>query len=167
MTLGGENRQSIPIRERTMTAEPRCCPYCGTKFSPSKFHPDQRVCSKPECRRRWRTDYHRRKYHSDAEYRLVCRDSNQKWRAQNVGYQRRYRQQHPAYVEQNRTAQKRRDRRSRVQNLVKNNLALDLKSIDADVWLVGPDLGDLVKNNLAISELMIYQSFTASKGRAA
>jgi hypothetical protein len=54
-----------------------------------------------------------------------------------------------------------------VQNLVKNNLALDLKSIDADVWLVGPDLGDLVKNNLAISELMIYQSFTASKGRAA
>jgi hypothetical protein len=67
-------------------------------------------------------------------------------------------------VEKNRTDQKRRDRRRRVQDLVKNNLALDLKSINGNVWIVGPDLGDLVKNNLAISELMIFQSFTASRG---
>ncbi len=146
-----------------MTAEPHCCPYCGTKFSPSIFHPNQRICSKPECRRRWRNEYHRRKYHADAEYRLICRDSNQKWRAQNSGYQRRYRQDHPAYVEKNRARQKRRDRRRQVQNLVKNNLALDLKSIHADVWLVGPQLGDLVKNNLAISELMIFQSVAGSR----
>ena len=150
-----------------MTAEPRCCPCCGTKFSPSIFHPDQRICSKPDCRRRRRKDYHRRKYHADAEYRLVCLESNQKWRAQNGGYQRRYRQNHPAYVAQNRTDQKRRDRRRRVQDLVKNNLALDLKSIDADVWLVGAGLGDLVKNNLAISELMIFQSFAESRGSPA
>jgi hypothetical protein len=52
-----------------------------------------------------------------------------------------------------------------VQDLVKNNLALDLKSINGGVWLVGPELGDLVKNNLAISELMIFQSFAASRGR--
>ena len=147
-----------------MIAEPRCCPYCGTKFSPSIFHPDQRICSKPDCRRRWRNDYHRRKYQVDAEYRLVCLESNQKWRAQNSGYQGRYRKDHPAYVEKNRKNQKRRDRRRRVQDLVKNNLALDLKSIDASVWLIGPELGDLVKNNLAISELMIFQSFTASRG---
>ena len=145
-----------------MTAEPYCCPYCGTKFSPSIYHPNQRICSKVDCRRRWRNEYHRRKYSADAEYRLICRDSNQKWRAQNGGYQRRYRQGHPAYVEKNRMHQKRRDRRRRVQNLVKNNLALDLKSINGDVWLVGPELGDLVKNNLAISQVMIFQSVAVS-----
>jgi hypothetical protein len=54
-----------------------------------------------------------------------------------------------------------------VQNLVRNNLALDLKSISGDVWLVGPELGDLVKNNLAISELMIFQSLATSRGSPA
>jgi hypothetical protein len=146
-----------------MTAEPRCCPYCAAKFSPSVYNPGQRICSKPECRRRWRNDYHRRKYHSDPEYHLVCLESNQKWRLQNGGYQRQYRLDHPAYVEVNRQGQKRRDCRRRAQNLVKNNLALDLKSINADVWLAGPQLGDLVKNNLAISELLIFQSIAGSR----
>jgi hypothetical protein len=149
-----------------MTAEPRYCPYCGTKFLPSIFHPDQHICSNPDCRRRWRNEYHRQKYHADDEYRLVCKDSNQKWREQNDSYQRHYRKDHPAYVEKNRMAQKRRDRRRRVQDLVKNNLAFDLKSINGNVWLVGPELSDLVKNNLAISELMIFQSVTASRGSA-
>jgi|WetSurMetagenome_2_1015567.scaffolds.fasta_scaffold285411_1 hypothetical protein len=146
-----------------MTAEHQCCPYCNTNFSSSIFHPDQRICSKPECRRRWRNEYHRKKYYSDAEYHLVCIESNQKWRTQNSGYQRRYRQDHPAYVEKNRAGQKMRDRKRRVQDLVKNNLALDLKSIKADVWLVGSQLGHLVKNNLAISEVMICESVTGSR----
>ena len=147
-----------------MTVEPRWCAYCGRKFSPSVFHPEQSTCSKPDCRRRHGNEYHRRKYRSDAVYRQVCLDSSQKWRAQNFAYQRRYRQDHPAYVAQNRMAQKRRDRRRRAQNLVNNNLALDLKSVDADVWLVGSELGNLVKNNLAISEIMIFQSAAAPMG---
>ena len=147
-----------------MTAELRWCPYCGKKFLPSAFHPEQSICSKPDCRRRRRNDYHRSKYRADGEYCQVCLESSQKWRAQNAGYQRRYRQDHPDYVEQNRRAQKQRDRRRRAQDLVKNNLALDLKSVAAEVWLVGPELGDLVKNNLAISEIMIFQSVAAQKG---
>ncbi len=91
----------------------------------------------------------------------MCLDSSRKWRALNSGYQHRYRQDHPAYVEQNRKEQKKRDRRRRAQNLVNNNLALDLKSVGADVWLVGSELSDLVKNNLAISEIMIFQSVAA------
>jgi hypothetical protein len=107
-----------------MKAEARHCLYCGNKFLPSRFHPDQQISSGPNCRKRRRTEHHRRKYCADAEYRLVCLESNQKWRAQNGGYQRRYRRDHPAYVQENRTGQKRRDRRRRVQNLVKNNLAI-------------------------------------------
>lgn len=148
-----------------MTTEPRLCPYCHQHFHPCVFRPDQRVCSKPECQRRRRADGHRAKCESDAEYRQVCRDSRQKWRARNPGYQRRYRQAHPDYIEANRRGQQRRDRKRRVSDLVKNNLAIDLKTISADVWLVGPELGPLVKNNLAISEVMILQSVAASGGK--
>ena len=144
-----------------MTAEPRRCPYCGKVFFPSIFHPDQRICCAPKCQKRRRVEYHRRKYHADAEYRLVCRESNQKWRTRNPDYQRRYRHGHAVYVEQNRRAQKRRDGRRRMQDLVKNNLALDLKSVSADVWLVGAEMESLVKNNLAISEVMIFQTVAA------
>lgn len=148
-----------------MTAELRRCPFCDKLFHPSVFHPNQHVCSSQQCQKRRRADYHREKYRADPEYRLVCRESHQKWRSRNPDYQRRYRQSHPAYLHQNRQAQKRRDRKRRVRDLVKNNLALDLKSVPADVWLAGPDLGDLVKNNLAISEVMIFQTFAASVAR--
>ena len=39
----------------------------------------------------------------------------------------------------------------RLQHLVKNNLALNLKHSPAEVWLLGPAADDLVKNNLAAS----------------
>ena len=44
-----------------------------------------------------------------------------------------------------------------VTSLVKNNVALDLKHSAAEVWLVGPDAADLVKNNVAFSEVMVFQ----------
>jgi len=148
-----------------MTTEPRVCPYCHQHFRPCVFRSDQRVCSMPLCQRRRRADGHRAKCESDPEYRQVCRESRQKWRARNPGYQRLYRQAHPDYLEANRRGQQRRDRKRRVNDLVKNNLALDLKALSADVWLVGPELEHLVKNNLAISEVMIFQSVAASGGR--
>jgi hypothetical protein len=140
-------------------------PLLCKKFHSSTFHPHQQTCSAPKCKRRHRTAYHRKKYHTDAEYRLTCRESDQKWRTRNNGYQRHYRQQHPLDVEQNRRTQKRRDGRRRMRNLVKNNLAIDLKSVSADVWLVRSELEDLVKNNLAISEVMILQTVAAPEVR--
>jgi hypothetical protein len=44
-----------------------------------------------------------------------------------------------------------------VHDLEKNNLAFDLKRSDLEVWLVGPMAGDLDKNNLASSQLLIFQ----------
>jgi hypothetical protein len=46
--------------------------------------------------------------------------------------------------------------------LVKNNVAVDLKHSAAEVWLVGPDAADLVKNNVAFSEVMIFQRVISS-----
>jgi hypothetical protein len=49
------------------------------------------------------------------------------------------------------------DRQRRVTALVKNNVALDLKHSAAEVWLVGGDTADLVKNNVAFSEVIVFQ----------
>jgi hypothetical protein len=37
---------------------PRCCRYCQQSFQPSKYRPDQSVCSQTDCQRR-RNEYHR------------------------------------------------------------------------------------------------------------
>ena len=145
-----------------MTSESRKCRICLKPFLPSRFRPSQSVCSSPDCQRRRKTDSHSDKCRDDPEYRLVCLDSKRKWRERNRDYQGRYRDDHPAYVEHNRRQQSRRDRKRRMRHLVKNNLAFDLKSSSADVWLAGSGLGDLVKNNLAISEVMIFQTVNAS-----
>lgn len=148
-----------------MSAEPHLCPYCSKQFLPHAVRPSQRVCSSRDCQRRRRADYHRRKYRSDAEYRLICRDSDAKWRSRHPDYQRQYRASHPGYVDCNRRGQQRRDRKRRMSDLVKNNLALDVKASSADVWLAGPGLEALVKNNLAISQVMIFQTVAVPETR--
>ena len=136
----------------------RCCRYCQVLFEPSKFRPDQRVCPQPECQRRRRTEYHDHKTAEDPEYAQVVRDSRRKWRQAHPGYQKVWRQLHPGSDERNRQLQRCRDAKRRVQVLVKNNLALDLKHAAAEVWLIGPAARDLEKNNLASSQLLIFQS---------
>lgn len=144
-----------------MIAQARICPYCSKPFLPSPVRPGQRVCSSLDCQRHRQTDYHRRKYRADAEYREICRDSDRKWRSSNPNYQQHYRERNADYVADNRRAQRHRDRKRRMRDLVKNNLAFDVKASSADVWLAGPELENLVKNNLAISQVMIFQTVAA------
>jgi hypothetical protein len=42
--------------------------------------------------------------------------------------------------------------------IVKNNLAIDLKRLPAEVWMTGPGLDEIVKNNVAISKVLIFQT---------
>ena len=149
-----------------MIAQARICPYCSKPFLPSPVRPSQRICSSPDCQRHRQTDYHRRKYRSDPEYRETCRDSDRKWRFQNPNYQRQYRERNADYAAGNRRGQQRRDRKRRMRHLVKNNLAIDVKASAADVWLAGPELEPLVKNNLAISQVMIFQRVAAPGSHA-
>ena len=135
----------------------RHCPYCQHIVQPSPYNLKQRVCSKPECQQRRRTDYHRQKIQTDPLYAQVVRDSRKQWRAEHAGYQKTYWQTHPEAAERNRRRQRQRDRRDRLTSLVKNSVALDLKHSAAEVWLVGPAASDLVKNNLARSQLLILQ----------
>jgi hypothetical protein len=143
---------------------PRCCRYCLQSFQPSKFRLDQAVCSQPLCQRRRRNEDHRRRIETDPEYAQVVRDSQRKWRAAHADYQSNYWHSHPEAVEQNRQQQRLRDRKRRLAELVKNNLALDLKQAGAEVYLFGPSVRDLEKNNLASSRLLIFQPVAPASG---
>jgi hypothetical protein len=135
----------------------RRCRYCQQLFQPSRFRPHQFACSHSDCQRQRRRDYHHRKIATDQEYAQVVRDSRKKWRDAHPGYQKNYWQTHPQAAQHNRERQRQRDQKRRVQKLVKNNSALDLKRSSAQVWLVGPAAQVLVKNNLACSNLFIFQ----------
>jgi hypothetical protein len=143
---------------------PRCCRYCQQAFQPSKYRPDQAVCSQPECQRRRRRDYHREKLRSDPVYAQVIHDSQKHWCEDHPSYWKQYRERHPEVAERNRQRQLRRDQKRRIQNLAKNNLAFDLKHSAAEVWLLGPAAKDLAKNNLAFCKLFIFQDPGPSGG---
>jgi hypothetical protein len=115
------------------------------------------VCSQALCQRQRRRDYHRRKLVSDEVYRKVAQDSQKKWRQAHPAYMRQYRREHPEAVVRNRQRQQVRDQKPRLAFLEKNNLALDLKRSVAQVWLVGPGVVQLEKNNLASTQLLIFQ----------
>lgn len=134
------------------------CPCCRQPFQPSRYCANQLVCSQPDCQRRRRRDYHRHKIDDDSVYRQVCLESPRKWRAQHPDYWKQYREAHPLAVERNRQQQRRRDQKRRLLNLANNNLALDLKRSAAEVWLVGPGARFLANNNLAGSQLLIFQA---------
>ena len=139
------------------------CRYCQQPFIPSLFHPQQAVCRSAACQRQRRSDYHRAKLAREPDYQQTCRDSRQKWRDRHPGYQREYRNRRPAYVERNRSQQEGRNRRRHLEGIVKNNLALDVKRLATEVWMTGPGLEVIVKNNLAISEVLVFHLL--SQGR--
>ena len=138
----------------------RACRFCQCPLHPSRFHPEQAVCEAAECQQRRRREYHRHKVAADSVYRQVCNDSSQKWRAENRGYWKQYRQAHPDQAEQNRVLQQTRDQKRRVRNLANNNLALDLKSCAAGVWLFGPAAAHLANNTLATTQVFIVEGLS-------
>ena len=134
----------------------KLCFYCKQRFQASRYRPDQTVCSLPECQRRRRTDYHRKKLAEDPLYREQCRDSQRDWRERNPQYMQDYRARRrvkePRMVESELSRELRRLLRG-----VKNNVALDLKSIDGSAWLVLPGESGGEKNNLVSAKIIVLQ----------
>jgi hypothetical protein len=145
-----------------MNARKPICLYCHKPFDPSPFHPKQAVCLSVLCQRRRRRDYHCKTIATDSDYRQSCLDSQKKWRDNNPDYQRRYRSGHEAYCDKNRQKQLVRNQKRKLSIIVKNNLAIDVKRLPAEVWMAGPGLDGIVKNNLAISQVLIMQTVGGS-----
>ena len=136
----------------------RSCPYCLQSFQPSKCRPGQVVCSRSECQRRRRTDYHRRKVAEDAGYAERCRGSSRKWPKQHPDYWDQYRQAHPVSEARNRDQQRARDRKRHLLNLANNTLARDLKHSAAEVWLVGAGADHLANNTSAPGQVWVIEA---------
>ena len=151
------SRLRLKHTSEEVISRPRCCPYCQQAFHPSKHRPDQAVCSRPVCQAKRRKEYRRKKCLADPEYAQVICDSRRKWREAHPDYQKNYWLTHPDAAAHNRQQQRQRDQKRRIGLLVKNTLVLDLKHSAAEVWLVGPLAGDLVKNTLVSSKLLILQ----------
>ena len=144
----------------------RCCRYCQQFFQPSIYRPQQSVCSQPECQCRRRSNYHRERIRGDSAYAADVRASQKKWQQAHPDYWKQYRQQHSESAERNRKQQQQRDQKRRLLSLAKNNLALDLKREAAEVWLFGPGMKNLAKNNLALAKVFIYQPLQPAAGEA-
>jgi len=96
---------------------------------------------------------------TDPEYFQVVRDSQKQWWDEHPDYRKQHRLRNPKQVESNRQRQQQRDRKRRLQRLLdRNNLALDLKHSVSEVWLLGPKVGDLDRNNLASAQVLILPS---------
>jgi hypothetical protein len=142
----------------------RRCRYCEKAFQPSKYQPQQAVCSETACQKRRRSEYRQQKLKTDDEYLQVCRDSSRKWRSGNPEYWKRYREKHPAAVAQNRKKQQGRDGKRRLLDLANNTSALDLKRSAAAVWLLNGEVAQLANNNSVSAQIWVIEGFPRRKG---
>lgn len=131
------------------------CSYCQQMFTPSRYRPDQVVCSGPACQRQRRAAYHRKKLQEDPLYPAQCQDSQKQWRAEHPNYMRTYRRLHARPVSKTRPHTKTSPDVVRLLERVKNNVAIDLKACPARVFLISPD--ERVKNILATAELILIE----------
>jgi len=139
--------------------ENKRCTYCKQSFQTSRYRPDQRVCSSIQCQRQRRTEYHRKKLAEDPVYREQCRDSQRKWRENNPAYMQDYRADIRSKERVSKNPGLLRELR-RLLKLAKNNVALDLKSLDASVWLVCRKGVFSEKNIVASAKVVILQAIS-------
>ena len=129
-----------------MSQKIRCAnPNCRRLFLPDPRVKGQRYCSKKECRRVRKRQWQRQKIKNDPDYRSNQRDAQQCWTEHNRDYWRRYRDQHPGYVQRNRLLQRERDRNRRLAHLAKMDPLKDISSIKPGSYYLIPAKRNLVK----------------------
>ena len=67
-------------------------------FKPFPHVKHQLYCSKPECQKERKRQWHKQKMLDDSEYKDDRRDAQRKWRVNNPDYWRSYRASHPDYA---------------------------------------------------------------------
>lgn len=89
--------------------EPVFCVHCAEEFTPRNRL--QSYCSKSECQRARKAAWQRIKVKTDPDYRAAKKLCQKKWAANNPGYWKNYRSEHPKKAERNRMLQTIRNRR--------------------------------------------------------
>ena len=74
---------------------------------------NQRYCGDKRCQQARKTKWEREKLQADPYYRINKKECQERWKQQNPGYWKMYRQRRPDYCSWNRTAQRIRDQNRR------------------------------------------------------
>lgn len=85
------------------------CVCCGKIFI-SRITAN-RYCSNADCQRYRKNQWQKRKVATDAAYKGNKADAQRRWQQSHPGFWRRYRKNHPLYVENNRVQQRLRNQR--------------------------------------------------------
>ena len=93
--------------------ETKTCCACGRPFTPRPQTPRQSYCARSECQRERRRRWQQQKRRDDSDYRDNDVRSSKTWAAENPKYWKRYRDEHSAYTERNRTLQQQRNQKHR------------------------------------------------------
>jgi hypothetical protein len=95
------------------------CRHCHTIFLPNPRIKNQQYCNHPECQRARKALWQKQKIRQDPDYQADHHDAQMDWLKRNPGYWKRYRAEHPSYVETNRLKQNTRDQKRRLTYLAK------------------------------------------------
>jgi hypothetical protein len=129
-----------------MSQKIRCAnPHCRRSFVRDPRVKDQRYCGKEECQRLRKRRWQHEKMKTDPDYRKNQQESQQCWLEQNRDYWRKYRANHPSYVERNRLLQKGRDQKRRRQMLAKMDASQEIYPVTPGTYYLLPAKGDLAK----------------------
>ena len=149
---------------QALAMKTKTCTHCDQQFFPSRYHPSQNICSSVECQRQRKADYHRKKLSTDPAYREQCRDSQRKWREKNPQYMKKYLARRRSRTRLDQENSRLIGELRRIQDLVKNNAAFDLRSVDASIWLVCAGHARNEKNTFARAKLIVVEGVVRSIG---
>ena len=111
------------------------CPYCKTPFTPHpKVGDRQKICGKPACKKALKSENNRRWRQGNPGYYRNDYPRLREWLDQNPGYLEHYRENHSAYVEKNREAQRVRDRRKKLRLDIQARLKRQAPEITNQLW---------------------------------
>jgi hypothetical protein len=133
------------------------CPYCGKIFQRSSYHPNQKICSDAACQRRRRAVYHRKKIAVDPEYSDTCRRSQEKWREAHRGYSTEHRAQRRNRPRATEDKARLMRKLRRLIDDAKNNVAFDLTSSAASIWLITREPLPPGKNTFARADVIVLE----------
>lgn len=90
-------QQNLPIGDTVSTGVSRNCAICSQEFTPSKYRPEQQVCSKPECQKeRQRKNILSWRERNPAYFRHI--QANPHWRNKRSLRSKQWRQAHPDHI---------------------------------------------------------------------
>jgi len=118
---------------------------CRRLFLPNPRVKNHQFCDREVCQRVRRNRWQLQKMQDDPEYQKDQKESQQCWVEQNHDYWRKYRGQHPEYVERNRLLQKKRDKKRRFGNLAKMDSLNQKSYVKAGSYYLIPGPGNLAK----------------------